>query len=135
MPESLKQEMFEAARDPPKLPLEMMKRSVPPPMPMLPDQSQIYSGRDESADSEAKVSTPLVAPKSITRAPAPPDSVKAPRVSVTASDGPSGPPQRLRRPSPAPSASNRLTAALGSGTSAKVIFRLQLVNCPTSPPA
>ena len=46
-----------------------------------------------------------------------------------------GPLQRRRRPRPAASASNRLTVALGSGTTANVILRLQLVNCPTSPPA
>jgi hypothetical protein len=54
--------MSEAARDPPKAPLLMKSRSVPPPEPMVPDQFQICSGREEVADSEAKVSTPLVAP-------------------------------------------------------------------------
>ena len=78
MPEPLKKEMSEAVRDPPKTPLEMMSRSVPP------DQFQMCSGRCEVAVSEAKVSTPLVVPKSITRAAAPPTSVKAPSVSVTA---------------------------------------------------
>ena len=61
VPESLKKEMFEAARDPAK-PFVMKSRSVPPPMPMVPDQFQICSGREEVAVSEAKVSTPLVAP-------------------------------------------------------------------------
>ena len=64
MPESLKKETSEAARDdPPKLPLVMKSRSVPPPVPMVPDQFQICTGREEVAVSEAKVSTPLVAPK------------------------------------------------------------------------
>ena len=62
MPEPLKKEMSEAARDPAKLPLEMMNRSVPPPVPMVPDQFQICSDREEAAESEAKVSTPLAAP-------------------------------------------------------------------------
>ena len=84
MPEPLKKETFEAARDPPKNPLEMTSRSVPPPVPVVPDQFQMWSGRFEAADSEAKVSTPLVTPKSMTRAPTPPASVMAPRVSMTA---------------------------------------------------
>ena len=62
MPEPLKKETFEAARDPSKNPLEMTSRSVPPPVPVVPDQFQMWSGRFEAADSEAKVSTPLVAP-------------------------------------------------------------------------
>jgi hypothetical protein len=45
VPEPLKKETFEAARDPSKNPLEMTSRSVPPPVPVVPDPFPMGSGR------------------------------------------------------------------------------------------
>ena len=93
----------------------------------------MWSGRFEAADSEAKVSTPLVTPKSMTRAPTPPASVIAPRVSMTAPESCSVLPVAAPREMDAVSLIRSAADPLSDNVPPLILTALVAVRAPDAP--